>query len=177
MEKEKTKNKSGLIIFFIIVSLIVMCIVNCYNTERLVEAINYQIEKEYEDVTEAYTVAEDMIGFGDDGIDNVPVSATIQHGKLKVEGKITNKTGKKIKVKDFAVINYGGYSFAADLIFEGDGTLQKNDSLNITYEANISTFKHINVIPTTVYVELGTYDSNNNYHEYDLRYVMSWMVY
>jgi len=51
------------------------------------------------------------------------------------------------------------------------------ESLKITCETIICAFRHINVIPTTVYVELGTYDSNNNYYEFDIKYVMSWIVY
>jgi len=177
MEKEKSKNKSGIIIFLIIISVVIISIVISYNTNQLIQTINYQIEQDHKDVTEPYTVSDNMIGYGDDGISNTPISATIQHGILKIEGRITNETGKKLKVKDFAVINFGGYAFAADLNFEGDGTLANKESLNITYETNISAFKHINVIPTTVYVELGTYDSNNNYYEFDIKYVMSWIVY
>jgi len=177
VKQEKHNNKNGLLIVLIIVSTIIISIVIIYNTEKLVEAINYQTEKEYEDVTEYYKASDYMIGAGDNGISNQPISATIQNGILKVEGKITNKTGKKLTIKDYAVINFGGYDFAANLMFEGDGTLENNAEMNITYEANISTFKNINVIPTTVYVELGAYDSYNNYHEYDIKYIISWMIY
>ena len=117
-----------------------------------------------------------MIGYGDNNMFNSPVSAGIENGKLTVKGTITNNTGKTLTLKDFALITFGGYEFPADVVFEGDGVLGNGAKLDVSFETNISTFKNINVLPTTVHAMLGAYDSNNNYHEFDLKYIISWYV-
>lgn len=177
LKQEKNNNKNGALIATIIISTIILSAVVFFSIEALSESINYQTELEYKDITLSYKSAIDMIGFGDDGISNTPISATIQDGILTVVGRIKNKTGKKLTIKDFAVINYGGYDFAGNLKFTDGETLENNSEKEITYEVNISNLKHINVLPTTVYVELGTYDQNDNYLEFDIKYINSWNIY
>ncbi len=127
----------------------------------------------YNDKT-SYISHYNMIGFSAANLSNKPISAVIENGILKVKGKLTNNTGKNLKLKDYGIISFGGYDFAGNYKFDGEGMLNNEESIEISFEANISTFKNINIIPTTIHVELGTYDLNNNYKEYNLKYVVSW---
>lgn len=158
---------------FALFVLIIVCIVISVNFGLLTSALNTQIEKQFEDNTE-YKVGAKMIASSDKKMDNTPVSAIISGGKLLVEAELKNNTGKKLKLKDFAIITFGGYEFASDVKFDGDGTINSGSTLKVTYEANVSVFKRISIMPTTMRVELGAYDSNNNYNEFDLKYVISW---
>lgn len=45
------------------------------------------------DIT-SYVTHYQMISYGDDNMNNKPISADIENGILKFKGKITNKTGK-----------------------------------------------------------------------------------
>ena len=163
----------GFVIIFGLVCVTIISIVITTNTSKLIRELSYMTELEHADATR-YATNQKMIGFGDNNMSNSPVSAKVESGILKVEGTITNNTGKTLTLKDFAVITFGGYEFPADVNFEGDGVLSNGASLDISFEANISTFKNISVLPTTVHGMLGAYDTKNNYHEFDLKYIISW---
>lgn len=176
MEGESMKEffkKHGFVIIFGLLCVTVISIVITINTSNLIDELSYRTELDHADTTQ-YASNHKMIGYSDNNMSNSPVSAVVESGILKVEGTITNNTGKTLTLKDFAPLTFGGYEFAADVVFEGDGVLSNGTSLNVSFEANISTFKNINVLPTTVHAMLGAYDSNNNYHEFDLKYIISW---
>lgn len=174
MEEESFFSKHGFTLLLAIICTTVISIVITNNIENLIGTIDYQMNRDNERDVTSYATQYRMIGYGDDNMNNTPISANIENGILKVKGKITNKTGKKLKIKDFAVITFGGYEFASDVLFDGDGNLNNESSLEVTFETNISNLKDITVLPTTVHAELGSYDSNNRYYEYDLKYVISW---
>ena len=170
MEEESFFSKHGFTLLLAIICTTVISIVITNNMENLIGTIDYHNEK---DAT-GYATHYRMIGYSDNNMSNTPISANIENGILKVKGKITNKTGKKLKLKDYAVITFGGYEYAGNVHFDGDGNLNNNSSLEVTFETNVSNLKDITVLPTTVHAELGSYDSNNRYYEYDLKYVISW---
>ncbi len=167
--------KHGFVIIFGLLCVTVISIVITINTNNLIYELNYKTELDHADMT-SYASNQKMIGYSDNNMSNTPVSAGVENGTLTVKGTITNNTGKTLTLKDFAPITFGGYEFAADVNFEGDGVLSNGATLDVSFEANISTFKNINVLPTTVHAMLGAYDSNNNYHEFDLKYIISWYV-
>lgn len=167
--------KHGFVIVFGLLCVTVISIVITVNTNNLIYELNYKTELDHADAT-SYASNQKMIGYGDNNMSNTPVSAKVESGVLKVAGTITNNTGKTLTLKDFAAITFGGYEFPADVVFEGDGVLGNGAKLDVSFEANISTFKNINVLPTTVHAMLGAYDSNNNYHEFDLKYIISWYI-
>jgi hypothetical protein len=170
MEEESFFSKHGFALLLAIICTTVISIVITNNMENLIATIDYHNEK---DAT-GYATNYRMIGYSDNNMSNTPLSANIENGILKVKGKITNKTGKKLKLKDYAVITFGGYEYAGNVNFDGDGNLNNNSSLEVTFETNVSNLKDITVLPTTVHADLGTLDSNNRYHEFDLKYVISW---
>lgn len=158
---------------FAFFALIIICIVITINFSLLTSSINRQIENQFADNTD-YKLGGKLVASSDKKMENTPVSAIISGGKLIVEAELKNSTGKKLKLKDFAVLTFGGYEFPSDVKFDGDGTLNSGSTLKVTYETNISVFKRISIMPTTMKVDLGAYDSNNNYNEYDLKYYISW---
>lgn len=165
--------KYGFALIFGLFSLMVLSIVITINFNNLASAINYHTDTEFDNATR-YKSNSYMIASGDKNISNTPLSAKIENGILTVEATLKNDTGKNLKIRNFAIMSFGGYNFAGEVKFDNDGTLNNGAELKVKYEVNISTFKNINVMPTTLNVELGATDSNNNYNEYDLRYVISW---
>jgi len=165
--------KYGFALIFGLFSLVVICVTITINFLNLTENLNYQMDRNHEDAT-SYKLDYRMIGYGDKNISTTPLSAKVENGILKIEAELINNTGKDLKIKDFANLTFGGYEFAADIKFDGDGTLYNGAQLKVTYETNISTFENINVMPTSARVELGAYDSYDNYNEFDLKYVISW---
>lgn len=170
---KKFVKKYGFALFLGLLSVVIISLVITININNLIEELQYEMNYKYHDKT-SYISHYHMIGYSDANLFNKPVSAVIENGILKVKGKLTNNTGKNLKLTDYGIISFGGYDFAGNYKFDKEGTLNNEESIEISFEANISTFKNINIIPTTIHVELGTYDLNNNYKEYNLKYVVSW---
>lgn len=165
--------KYGFALIFGLFSLCVVCITITINFENLSSTLSYQMDRNHDDAT-GYKSYVRMVASGDKNLNTTPISAKVENGILTVEAELANNTGKNLRIKDFAILTFGGYEFAAGVKFDGDGTLNNAAPLKVIYEANISTLKNINVMPTTVRVELGSYDPYNNYNEFDLKYVISW---
>lgn len=165
--------KYGFTIIFGTICLITLSVVITMNTSYIVDELNYKTELDHSDIT-SYASDYKMIGYSDGNMKNTPVSAKVENGILKVEGTITNNTGKTLTLKNYAPVTLGGYEYPADVKFDGDGVLKNETSINVVFEVNISNFKNLNVLPTTIHAMLGTTDSNDNYHEFDLKYIISW---
>lgn len=165
--------KYGFALIFGLFCLGVVCLTIVISFDNLASTLSYQMDRNHEDATR-YKANNRMIAYGENGVSTTPVSAKIENGILKIEAEVTNNSGKNLKVKDFAILTFGGYEFAADVKFDGDGTLNNGAVIKVTYEANISTFKNINVMPTTARIDFGAYDTYNNYVEFELKYVISW---
>ena len=165
--------KYGFTLIFGLFSLVVICVVITINFESLRGTLTYQMDRNHTDVT-AYKSYNKIISAGDNNLSTKPVSAKVEDGYLKIESELINNTGKNLKIRDFAILTFGGYEFASNVKFDGDGTLNNGSTIVVTYEANISALKNVNVIPTTARVELGSYDLYNNYNEFNLKYVISW---
>ena len=132
--------KYGFALIFGLFCLGVVCITIVIGFENLSNTLSYQMDRNHEDATR-YKSDNRMIAYGENGISSKPISAKIENGILRIEAEVTNDSGKNLKVKDYAVLTFGGYEFASDVKFEGDGTLNNGAVIKITYEANISTFK------------------------------------
>ena len=62
--------------------------------ENLIGTIDYQMKSDNERDITSYVTHYQMISYGDDNMNNKPISADLENGILKFKGKITNKTGK-----------------------------------------------------------------------------------
>lgn len=117
-----------------------------------------------------------MIGRGNGTFNVTPKSADISDGYLNVSGILNNSTKNSYTVRDYCIVHYGGYKYPADIIFENENaTLEGKGDLPITIKFNIENLRYVNIIPTEISVELGTYDSKNNYKEFDFSYIISWI--
>ena len=117
-----------------------------------------------------------MIGTGNDTFTTTPVSATINNRILNVKAKIQNRTGNQYEIKDFANMDFGGFTYPGDILFPADtNIIEANQEIEVEFEIDIHNIKYVNAIPTEFSVDLGTYTGpNKTYNSHEFRYTIAW---
>lgn len=164
--------KYGFTFVIVLLFIIILSIVITYNTNNLISELQYEIAFKYDSKTNNVSHYL-MLGYNDDNLSNKPVDAYIENDMLIIKAELTNNTGNDLTLKDYGKISFGGYEYAGKYEYDKE-ILNNKDSTYVTFKTNISNLRNINILPTTVYVDFGCYDMNNNYKEYNLKYVISW---
>ena len=166
-------SKYGFALVFGLFCLMVICLVinSCF--DNYIATLKNQFNTRYEYVTENTSCGK-MISRWNNGMESTPISAKIKNHILVIEAELKNSTGTNLMLKNYSILEFGGYEFAADVIFDGDGTLNNGATLKVTYKVNVSNLKTLKVLPTTTTINLGATDVYNNYREFELEYITNW---